>query len=69
MGLHIVQCFAGLGLLQEGPLPAFFEESQLQRIVNIDSVVRLTTAETQMRGGLDQLGFIRVLFAIYHFKA
>jgi hypothetical protein len=57
---YFTNFIAGLGLLQEGPLPAFFEESQLQRIVNSDSEVRLTTAEAQMRGGLDQLGFIRV---------
>ena len=55
--LHKVCLIAGISMLQGGPMPSFFSDEQLQKLLQADTLVH---SEAQFRDGLNFIGVVDV---------
>ena len=65
MEMHTVCLIAGISMLQGGPMPSFFSDEQLQKLLQTNTLVH---SETQFCDGLNILGVVDVSAIVPHFQ-
>ena len=65
METHTVCLIAGISMLQGGPMPSFFSDEQLQKLLRTNTLVH---SETQFCDGLNVLRVVDVSTIVPHFQ-